>query len=251
MRGFQWVALAAVAAVSYAFVASAADMPIKAPVKTPPVYSWTGCYVGAQAGYGWGKQDWQAVTDPTTYLSSSFNVGGGLLGGQFGCNYQFPTTTWLVGVEVSAAAASIKGSGTDQYQAPLWADTAKVSTLGSVTGRLGWNGWKPQHLFYAKGGWAWAKDEYANSCCDPSDTPTVPNQYRYGWTLGAGWEWAFARNWSAVVEYDHYDFGSTTPSFAFSGGHTYLTNIKQTVDTIKVGVNFHIDLRQGLAATQY
>ena len=37
--------------------ASAADLPIKAPVyKAPPIapaYSWSGCYIGAQVGYGW------------------------------------------------------------------------------------------------------------------------------------------------------------------------------------------------------
>src|SRR5206468_11445253 len=35
--------------------AMAADLRVKAPVYPPPVaYSWTGCYVGAHTGWGWG-----------------------------------------------------------------------------------------------------------------------------------------------------------------------------------------------------
>ena len=53
MRRFRSAALAAVAVVGFASVASAADMPLKAPVITPAAYSWTGFYVGANGGYGW------------------------------------------------------------------------------------------------------------------------------------------------------------------------------------------------------
>ena len=39
--------------------ASAADMrmPTKAPVMAAPVYSWTGFYIGLNAGYAWGDSD--------------------------------------------------------------------------------------------------------------------------------------------------------------------------------------------------
>ena len=42
-------------------------------------------------------------------------------------------------------------------------------------------------------------------------TLTIANnlsQSRSGWTLGAGVEYAFAPNWSAFVEYNHFDFGN-------------------------------------------
>ena len=49
-----------------------APMPTKAPIyKAPPppaatAFSWTGCYLGAQAGYGWGRSsnDVDSATDP-------------------------------------------------------------------------------------------------------------------------------------------------------------------------------------------
>ena len=53
---------AAVAVLGFASIASAADMPAKAPMYTKapvmsPQYSWTGFYVGGNVGYSWGSQD--------------------------------------------------------------------------------------------------------------------------------------------------------------------------------------------------
>ena len=48
--------LLATSAIAVAGSASAADMParmaLKAPVVAAVPFTWTGCYVGAQAGYG-------------------------------------------------------------------------------------------------------------------------------------------------------------------------------------------------------
>ena len=56
MRRFQCALLAAVALIGFTSITSAADMAVKArPMAAPAAFSWTGCYVGAHAGYGWGK----------------------------------------------------------------------------------------------------------------------------------------------------------------------------------------------------
>ena len=210
--------------------ANAADMPVKArPMPmVAPVFSWTGCYVGAHVGYGWGKKDWSGTSD-FGFLSSNFNVDGWLGGGQLGCNYQFPASNWIVGIEGSISAANINGSTADGYGSG-YIDYAKATTLGSITGRVGWNGWNPQHLFYAKGGWAWVRDKF-----DSNQGYSGPDQNCSGWTIGAGWEWAFAPRWSTFLEYDYYDFGTKQAVFT----DNYLTDIKQTINTVKVGVNFH------------
>src|SRR5437773_2781750 len=53
--------LLASSALMFAGPAFAADLPARMSVKAPVVaavpYSWTGCYVGAHAGYGWGSTD--------------------------------------------------------------------------------------------------------------------------------------------------------------------------------------------------
>ena len=39
-----------------------ARMPVKAaPVVVAPVFSWTGCYIGAHGGYGFGQERWSEV----------------------------------------------------------------------------------------------------------------------------------------------------------------------------------------------
>ena len=45
--------------------ASAADMAVKArPVIVDPAFGWSGWYVGANAGYGWGNQSVNFSGDP-------------------------------------------------------------------------------------------------------------------------------------------------------------------------------------------
>ncbi|MGA7154468.1 MAG: hypothetical protein WBY84_24160 [Pseudolabrys sp.] len=44
-----------VSAIAFTQIASAADLPRKAPFYMP-VFSWTGCYIGGNIGYGWGRE---------------------------------------------------------------------------------------------------------------------------------------------------------------------------------------------------
>jgi outer membrane immunogenic protein len=245
------ILVAGIAAVAvFSAPALAADMPVKSPVyKAPaPVFSWTGCYIGGNAGYGWGRKN----LNPGNIFSNGFwesksDIDGGLLGGQLGCNYQDPGSNWVIGIEGSASAANLKGKGLDGYTGlgTRFYDTAKVTDLASVTGRIGWNGSNPQTLLYAKGGWAWARDKYINGY------PLLfysAKQDRSGWTIGAGWEWAFARNWSAFLEYDHYHFGTKTV-VDNQGDDPF--PIKQTVDTVKVGVNYRFDWGKSPVVAKY
>ena len=69
---------------------------------------------------------------------------------------------------------------------------------------------------------------------DPSTSTT-----RTGWTIGTGLEWAFARNWSATLEYDYYDFGSK--GLTLTDGNTTVTvsSFKDTIHAVTVGMNYH------------
>lgn len=61
---------ATVAAVCMCGVATAADIakPVyKAPVV--PIYSWTGFYVGANAGYGWGDNSINVLSSPVGFVT--------------------------------------------------------------------------------------------------------------------------------------------------------------------------------------
>ena len=51
--------ISGVSTIALTQVASAADLPQKAPAYTPPppVYNWTGFYIGGHVGYSWGSVD--------------------------------------------------------------------------------------------------------------------------------------------------------------------------------------------------
>ena len=99
--------------------AFSADLPVRIPVKAPvaapiPHFSWTGCYVGAHVGGGWGQKDFAddfftPASGLTNASSPQANTSGWLGGGQVGCDYQF-ATNWVVGVEGAGSWADIKGS---------------------------------------------------------------------------------------------------------------------------------------------
>ncbi len=66
---------------------------------------------------------------------------------------------------------------------------------------------------------------------------------RGGWTVGAGVEWAFSRNWSARLEYDYYGFGTRSIMMSDSintNNLPGLIDVKQSVQAVKIGVNFHV-----------
>jgi outer membrane immunogenic protein len=238
---------AAVSSLSAASSALAADLPVKAPGMAIPVFTWTSCFLGAHVGGGWARKD---ITDPValaedalglaptpTVTTAQVNPSGAVIGGQFGCDYQF-APNWVVGVEGSASGATMKGDTTvglsDSTTALV---TARTDFLGSVTGRFGYA--VDRWLYYVRGGAAWAGDKYT----------VVGNgfgfeglDWRPGWTVGAGIEWAFAGNWSARLEYDYYGFGTRTIQMTdnINGFGPSPLDIKQSAQTVKLGINFHV-----------
>src|SRR5580704_19295597 len=82
-----------VAASAISAPALAADLPPPAapPPQAPvayipaaPAFSWTGVYIGLNAGYAFGQSDWTSPMGSTGW----FNVIGPLAGGTIGGNYQ-------------------------------------------------------------------------------------------------------------------------------------------------------------------
>ena len=68
MRCFTIAAVVAVSTVALTQIASAADLPRKAPAYiplSPPILSWTGWYAGLNAGGMWSNQDVDTVSTST------------------------------------------------------------------------------------------------------------------------------------------------------------------------------------------
>ncbi|HXM31361.1 MAG TPA: outer membrane beta-barrel protein, partial [Xanthobacteraceae bacterium] len=57
-----------------------------------------------------------------------------------------------------------------------------------------------------------------------------------GWDLGVGWEYAFAPNWSAKIEYNYMRFSDTSIFFPNNAVTAQITH--QSLQTILVGLNY-------------
>jgi outer membrane immunogenic protein len=201
----------------------------------PPVYgySWTGCYIGGNAGGVWVTKDW-FDHDPgsNTFGQSdgSHNPSGFIGGIQGGCDYQF-AGGFVIGIAGDYDWTDAEASNSS-ILFPGFTNHSKVKSLASVTGRVGY-AWD-RFLGYVKGGGAWEQDDYyyTNGAVTGSASQT-----RSGWTVGIGGEYAFTNYLSGFAEYDYYDFGNHDAFFVQNNGGTFNYGIKETKSVFKVGLN--------------
>jgi outer membrane immunogenic protein len=232
--------LGTAAVIAFAAPAFAADLPArtytKAPAYTAPeaVYNWTGFYIGGHVGGAFAGD------------SSLQGSDGRFLGGvQGGYDYQF-APNWVMGVEAQYSWLA-GGNNSGRLFPGGTLVTANTDQLGSVTGRVGYT-WGPA-LLYAKGGYAWRdNNNIAVSFAGVPQPFTTDGSHRDGYTVGAGLEYMFAPNWSAKVEYQYYNFGSTTLT---SGPADIVgTRFRDDEHTVKAGLNYRFGWG-GPVATRY
>jgi outer membrane immunogenic protein len=210
--------------------ALAADMPVKAPAykAAAPVASWTGCYVGANAGYGWSEQTFIAPLGGIVF--NKFTSDGGAIGGQIGCDYQ--SGAWVVGVQGLWDWSDINGRG-NEFVDPFF-ERSNSRSFGTLTARLGYT-LQPTTLLYVKGGAVRIKTHFGEGPIAIGVLNTADST-RHGWTVGGGLEHMFAPNWSAFIEYNYASFGGAHSVLFLPNG--FDPNIRQDLQTILVGVNY-------------
>jgi outer membrane immunogenic protein len=253
----------ALIALAAAGSAGAADLPVKAPpMVAAPVFSWTGCYIGVHAGYGWGQNRnsfgdaiASGLTEvegfPAEFGPFNHNTNGGVVGGQVGCNQQF-ANNWVVGIEGELWWSGMKGS----FTAPE--DGADPGTFSRFESRNRWDGdlalrlgyaWG-RSLLYGKAGVAVGSFRYTEWHDDFPSTHACPNfgtcsvditNTRAGLLLGAGWEYAWTNNWTFKVEYDYINYGSTNIAYPSLGAGLPPFPVKDTKQIVKAGVNYKFD----------
>src|SRR5262249_12255874 len=84
-------------------------------------------------------------------------------------------------------------------------NSTDVNRIATVTGRLGVAA--GQWLVYAKAGWAGARVDVAGRDTVGPDSFSF-DEWRNGWTSGAGLEYKVARNIGLGLEYSYIDLGS-------------------------------------------
>jgi outer membrane immunogenic protein len=225
MKAFLFSSAAALALLAGAVgTASAADLarrpppppPTKAPAVVPP-YNWTGAYIGINGGYGFGHSKWDG-------LPASFDVNGGMVGGQLGYNWQFGQ--FVYGVEGDTDWTNLRGTA-NLAICNVGCNT-RNDFLSTVRGRLGLaaDRWLP----YVTGGLA-VGDIKA----------TVPgfagiDKTNAGWTAGGGLEFAVTGNWTAKAEYLYVDLGKAgcTVDCGLPAGN----NVSLTTNVVRGGLNY-------------
>ena len=221
---FKFASLLAVAfSLGFAQAASAADMPVKAPiVKAPAVapFSWTGFYIGANIGGAWNRSGWA----DSLGAAPAFNVNGSSVigGGQVGYNYQMGQ--WVLGVEAALDGLNINASNQCSTTVGSVCNT-KQNTLGSITGRFGYAGMN-RALVYATGGAAFTRYSYAET---QLLIQSWGSSTRTGWTIGGGVEYAVTNNWIVGIQYNYYDFGTQTLG---GGSNPVNVNFRETESAV-------------------
>jgi outer membrane immunogenic protein len=178
--------------------ATAADLPVRAappPYIAPvPIFTWTGFYVGVNAGWGWlDDNNTNGIFVPPGTFAAPFAgasgvLGGGaggeddgfVLGGQIGYNYQIGS--FVVGVEADIHWADFNVENNvfvvptgfpPTFVASAFNNNDDTEWFGTVRARAGVA--FDRFLIYGTGGFAY------------SDNNT-------GWTAGGGVEWALPGN---------------------------------------------------------
>jgi len=225
-------------------VASAADMPLKAASLSAPGYNWTGCYIGGNVGGAWSRMDTSRFSQDT--VGPSFadygreDDSGFIGGGQAGCDFQ--TTNLVFGIQGTFDFGGVKGSHA-LTDIPTLSETNNLNAVYTATGRMGYL-YTPSFLGYVKAGMAWMQDK--NQVLQPGGALAESAKFTLpGMTAGLGFEWMFTRNWSVFAEWNYMWIEDTSGQHftAAPGLLSETLNVKQTAQTVLVGVNykFHWD----------
>jgi outer membrane immunogenic protein len=222
--------------------AKAADLRVP-PIYQPAVpviayYNWSACYAGFDVGGLWATTDWvdQIPGDPAFGTDLGSHTGSGAIGDVRGnCSYQIGS--FVIGLEGAYGWSSAAGSSVSALAGAL-TDEARISKLGSITGRVGY-AWD-RFLVYGKGGGASVRRDYALAFNGAGFA--TASETRGGWTVGIGGEYAFLDWLTGFVELDYYRFGSGASTFACTGcglPSPFVTlDTTTSISVFKVGLNF-------------
>ncbi len=215
------IAISILISSSAAFAADLATKPIE-PTAPLSAFSWTGFYVGAQAGYTWTTSKLNLIQpghNVSPWATADLDTKGALLGAYGGYNYQFGNNI-VLGFDADADWTDAKTNSpgllvhnvpggsyfpTDHLATDLkWTGAARIR-VGYALGRF---------LPYVAGGVAIAKlDNLANLTYFSQQT----NRNYIGWTVGAGLEYMLTEHLTVRAEYRYSDYGNYAPSHLTTG----------------------------------
>ncbi|GDX39229.1 hypothetical protein LBMAG20_14440 [Methylocystaceae bacterium] len=221
----------------------------------PPLFTWTGLYVGFNTGYTWTASAPLNIAtynlyDAFTGFGNASSLGGTgtingqlngfLSGAQLGYNWQF-SEKFIVGMEADLQGAGVRGGGGFGTIISTINGSAVTSVrvrrnleyLSTIRGRFGY-AVTPRFMAYVTGGLALGGINaagtvrqnltyvYSPYLGDPAKVDFYQN--RTGWTVGAGGEYALTSNTSVKLQYSYFDLGDVSLSTS-SFSPLYFTNL--------------------------
>ena len=245
------VLMTTVAATALAGSAFAADLPSRRPppvayVPPVPIFTWTGFYIGANAGGAFRANNNvnNNVFFPGAPLLFANNNGNGnnarfIGGGQAGVNWQI--NQFVLGVEGDGQV--LVGSNNNNNNFFGFGNNGNNTRfLGTVRARGGVA--FDRLLIYGTGGVAFGTGPTINNFnpflvgAGPFfNNATNSNNWRVGYAVGAGVEYAFLNNWSVKAEYLYTDLGRINNNNAFFANNAF----RERNHIVRVGVNYHFN----------
>jgi outer membrane immunogenic protein len=203
------------------------------PPPVPPVYSWTGFYVGLHGGWGWGRTEIQDELFNPIFNPTEVKYNGPLVGGQAGANWQ--QGNFVLGAEIDGSWAFVRGNSS-RNQGVISSSTKNdfgYRSLTTGTARVGYA--MGQWLVYAKGGGAYAVMDVTTQI---APDPVTYHSGLFGGTGGVGLEVAFLRNVSAKVEYNY--IWLPTDHLQYVSQNT-TSSLDHRIQVVKFGLNVRLD----------
>jgi outer membrane immunogenic protein len=261
MRVLRWTSFAASVLISTA-VASAADLrrqPVAPVMPAIAAFSWTGAYIGVNAGYAFGESrtrvglGGQWAIESAALQNRFAGDGGGKLrpnsfigGIQAGYNVQMGSLVF--GIEGDVNFLDLRKNQTGfSAGVPSYTFTRRVDTDWLITLRPRLGMAFNRTLVYATGGLALAevKNNWSVSSSGGYLKSSSSSDFRAGWTIGAGVEHAFTNNWTAKLEYLYTDLGRSSKASGYLAGSTFVAppyaetiRSRLTFHTIRAGINY-------------
>jgi outer membrane immunogenic protein len=212
-------------------VTPVAPYPYKAaPAYIPAYFSWTGYYLGATIGDGFGTANFldpAAFTTPNPGQFVNVSLKGFLAGGYAGVNYQVGSIVF--GFDGDFVGSWSKGTTPDPLPSG-GTDLMQVEVLwtGTATARVGWA--VDRLLFYGKAGAAFVfhRDTITGSNAGIGSATTAT------WTVGGGIDWAVTEHWIARVDYEYIN----APTKAFQLSPPTPSEMGVKFNEVKVGMAY-------------
>lgn len=218
-------ALTAVLAIWTAFPAIAADAVVEEVVVVDTAHDWSGVYVGAQGGYLMGASQTVDISGSQQFVgfqqvgfipySVDSDIDDFIGGAQIGYNKQSGTMVYGAELDFQFGPNGEPGIGCESIGDGCGIQTivaSELKWLGTVRGRIGKA--FDRSLFYATAGLALGEVqnslEVNETGSDSDDLFGSDSSTRFGWTIGAGAEYALTQNISVRGEYLYYNLSNNS-----------------------------------------